>query len=113
MIILFALCGSSGHLQHSRPSTRLRTSAGELSASRRCLNRCWEINALKRHISVWHGGVASGGRRAEYINGKMQNIYRENIDMIGVAYWNNTEVTEVTEVTGRERKRIEVLMHRT
>lgn len=60
------------------------------------------INALKRHIDGWHNGFVSGGRRAEYINGKMQNIYRENIDMIRVAYWNNAEVTEVT---GRERKR--------
>ena len=37
-------------------------------------------------------------------------VYGENIDMIRVAYWNNTEVTEVT---GSNRKRIEVLMHRT
>lgn len=37
-------------------------------------------------------------------------VYIENIDMIRDAHWNNAEVTEVI---GRERKRMEVFTHHT
>ena len=54
--------------------------------------------------------ASGGGRRAEYINNKMRNGIYKNINMVRDAHWNNAEVTEVT---GRDRKRREALMHRT